>query len=65
MFGYTADEMVGQSILRLVPADLHYEEDEILRKLRAGERIHHYANDAVQEEWREASRFGNHLAYQG
>jgi PAS domain S-box-containing protein len=42
MFGYSADEMVGQSILRLVPPELHYEEDEILRKLRAGERIDHY-----------------------
>jgi len=42
IFGYTADEIVGQSILRLIPEELHYEEDEILRKLRAGERIEHY-----------------------
>jgi PAS domain S-box-containing protein len=42
MFGYSATEMVGQSILRLIPEDLHYEEDEILRKMRAGERIDHY-----------------------
>lgn len=42
MFGYTADEMVGQSILRLIPEELRYEEDEILRKLRAGKRIEHY-----------------------
>jgi PAS domain S-box-containing protein len=42
MFGYAADEMIGQSILRLIPEHLHYEEDEILRKLRAGERIDHY-----------------------
>jgi PAS domain S-box-containing protein len=42
MFGYTAQEMIGQSILRLIPEELHYEEDEILRKLRAGERIEHY-----------------------
>lgn len=42
MFGYTADEMIGQSILRLIPEDLHYEEDEILRTLRAGGRIDHY-----------------------
>jgi PAS domain S-box-containing protein len=41
MFGYTPEEMIGQSILRLVPQDLRYEEDEILRKLRAGERIEH------------------------
>ena len=42
MFGYTAEEMVGQPILRLIPEELQYEEDEILRKLRAGERIDHY-----------------------
>jgi PAS domain S-box-containing protein len=42
MFGYTEEEMVGQSILRLIPVELKYEEDEILRKLRAGERIDHY-----------------------
>jgi PAS domain S-box-containing protein len=42
MFGYTSEEMVGQPVLRLIPEELHYEEDEILRKLRAGERIDHY-----------------------
>jgi PAS domain S-box-containing protein len=42
MFGYTEDEMIGQSILRLIPDQLQYEEDEILRKLRVGQRIEHY-----------------------
>jgi PAS domain S-box-containing protein len=42
MFGYSADEMLSQPILRLIPEELHYEEDEILRKIRAGERIDHY-----------------------
>jgi PAS domain S-box-containing protein len=42
IFGYTAEEMCGQPILRIIPEDLHYEEVEILRKLRAGERIDHY-----------------------
>jgi len=42
MFGYTADEMVGQPILRLIPPELHYEEDEILRKIRSGDRVDHY-----------------------
>jgi PAS domain S-box-containing protein len=42
MFGYTPEEIIGQSILLLIPEELHYEEDEILRKLRAGERIEHY-----------------------
>jgi PAS domain S-box-containing protein len=42
MFGYTADEMIGQSLLQLIPDDLKYEEEEILEKLRAGQRIDHY-----------------------
>jgi PAS domain S-box-containing protein len=42
MFGYAADEMVGRSILRLIPQELQYEEDQILRKLRAGERVDHF-----------------------
>jgi PAS domain S-box-containing protein len=42
IFGYTSEEMIGHSILRIIPPELRYEEDEILRKLRAGERIDHY-----------------------
>lgn len=42
MFGYTAEEMVGQSILRIIPEELHYEEDQILRTLRGGGRLDHY-----------------------
>jgi PAS domain S-box-containing protein len=42
MFGYTADEMVGETILRIIPEELHYEEDHILRTLRAGGRVDHY-----------------------
>ncbi len=42
MFGYSAEEMIGQPILRLIPAALAYEENEILRKLRAGQRVDHY-----------------------
>jgi PAS domain S-box-containing protein len=42
IFGYTAVEMVGQSILKLIPPDRHGEEDFILEKIRKGERIKHY-----------------------
>lgn len=47
MYGYTAEEIVGQSIRRLIPEELHPEEDEILRKLRAGERIEHYETTRI------------------
>ena len=42
MFGYTAEEMIGSSILRIIPPDRHSEEAAILSKLRRGERIDHY-----------------------
>ena len=42
MFGYTEREAIGQPITMIIPPDLHEEEHEILRRLRAGERIDHY-----------------------
>jgi PAS domain S-box-containing protein len=42
IFGYTAEEMVGESILRLIPAELQSEEKTILEKIRSGERIDHF-----------------------
>lgn len=57
LFGYTAEEIIGQSILRLIPEDLQYEEEEILRKLRAGEKIEHYETTRLSKsgEIREVS----------
>jgi PAS domain S-box-containing protein len=42
MFGYTEREAIGQSITTIIPPDLHDEERDILRRLRAGERVDHY-----------------------
>ncbi|MGX7895757.1 PAS domain S-box protein [Tsuneonella sp. HG222] len=39
LFGWRADEMVGHSILRLLPPGQEHEEDLILSQIRAGERI--------------------------
>jgi PAS domain S-box-containing protein len=47
MFGYTAEEMIGQPMLLLVPPELHDEESLILRKLRAGERIEDYETERL------------------
>ena len=41
-FGYTSEEMVGQSILKLIPPDRQEEETMILTKLRKGERVEHF-----------------------
>jgi len=42
LFGYTVDEMIGQPILKLIPADRRSEEDKILGAIRRGDRIEHY-----------------------
>lgn len=42
LFGYSAEEMIGQPILRLIPPERHAEEVDILARLRAGQRIEHY-----------------------
>ena len=42
IFGYTEAEVVGQSILKLIPEDLQHEEPVILGRLRKGEKIDHY-----------------------
>lgn len=42
LFGFTADEIVGQSIMTLVPPDRNDEELDILARVRQGEHIQHY-----------------------
>ena len=39
IFGYSAAEMVGSSIFKLIPPEFHDEENEILGRLRRGDRI--------------------------
>jgi len=42
IFGYDAGEIIGKSVLTLIPPELQHEEPVILAKLRSGERIEHY-----------------------
>ena len=42
IFGYTAEEAVGQPITIVIPQDRHDEERTILTRLRRGERIEHF-----------------------
>ncbi len=42
IYGYTADEMLGTSITRLIPADRQAEEEQILARLRRGEKLEHF-----------------------
>ncbi|HWY40109.1 MAG TPA: PAS domain S-box protein [Chthoniobacterales bacterium] len=42
IFGYKAKEIIGKSILMLIPPERQSEENEILRKIRSGQSIDHY-----------------------
>lgn len=42
ILGYSEKEMIGASILKLIPEDLHADEGVILGKIRVGERIDHF-----------------------
>jgi two-component system, sensor histidine kinase and response regulator len=42
IFGYTAEEAIGRHIKFIIPDDRHGEEDDVLARLRRGEKIDHY-----------------------
>ncbi|MDB5724518.1 MAG: hypothetical protein JWQ16_1272 [Novosphingobium sp.] len=42
LFGHTAEEVIGNSILALVPVDRHSEEVDIINRIRRGEHTEHY-----------------------
>ena len=42
IFEYKAEEMIGQPILRIIPPELHRDEDMILGRIRSGQPIEHF-----------------------
>jgi PAS domain S-box-containing protein len=42
LFGYTAEEMVVQPVLRIIPGNRLAEEPDILARVRRGERVEHF-----------------------
>src|SRR5262249_22145046 len=52
IFGYSAEEMVGQPITRIIPPELYQEEEHILAELRAGKRIDHFETVRVAKDGR-------------
>jgi PAS domain S-box-containing protein len=42
IFGYSAEEMIGQPVFRLIPDELHREEHDILARIARGEPVAHY-----------------------
>jgi PAS domain S-box-containing protein len=50
IFGYSADEAVGQSINLIIPPELQDEERLILERLRRGERIEHFETVRITKD---------------
>jgi PAS domain S-box-containing protein len=52
LFGWTAPEAIGQHITLIIPSDRHAEEEEVLARLRRGERIDHFETVRVTKDGR-------------
>ena len=50
IFGYTANEMIGVSITKLIPVERTEEESHILPKIRMGERVEHFETQRVRKD---------------
>jgi PAS domain S-box-containing protein len=50
MFGYSADEMVGRSITLIIPPGHQNEEEQILSKVRRGERVEHFETERLKKD---------------
>jgi PAS domain S-box-containing protein len=50
IFGYSAEEAVGQNITLIIPHDRRKEETYILERLRRGERVEHFETVRVTKE---------------
>ena len=50
LFGFTAEEAIGQHISLVIPTDRLAEEEEIIASLRSGRRIEHYETERVRRD---------------
>ena len=55
IYGYSSEEMIGKSITVLAPADRRNEIPEILKRIRAGERVEYFESVRVRKD-------GQHLS---
>ena len=52
MFGWTAKEAIGKSIVMIIPSDLREEETMILSQMRQGQRLEHFETVRVTRDGR-------------
>jgi PAS domain S-box-containing protein len=52
IFGHRAEEMIGRSILKIIPPELHADESRILQTISRGERIQHFETIRLTKDGR-------------
>jgi PAS domain S-box-containing protein len=55
LLGYTAEEAIGRSICFLLPPERHDEENQIMARLQAGERVEHFETARLTKDGRRLS----------
>jgi PAS domain S-box-containing protein len=50
IFGYSQAEMVGQSVYRLIPNELHADERELLERISRGERVEIFDTERIRKD---------------
>jgi PAS domain S-box-containing protein len=52
VFGYLPEEIIGASVLKLIPENLHSDEKTIIESIRAGRRIEHFETVRLAKDGR-------------
>jgi PAS domain S-box-containing protein len=47
LYGYTADEIMGQSIAQIIPVERLKEKDDILQRISTGEHVSHFESSCI------------------
>lgn len=50
LFGFTAAEMIGQPINRIIPAELQHEEQHILARIRHGQHVERFETERIRKD---------------
>ena len=65
ILGYTPEEIIGKSVLTIIPEHLHSDEPVIISTIRSGKRLEHFETVRQSEEWRPAGCFADGVADKG
>lgn len=55
IYGYEPEEMIGRSIMAIIPPELHEEEARISARIQNGERVDHFDTERITKDGRRIS----------